>query len=321
MIKLSNKRQLDYVVASGALGFDGKGWFWEKPLIWLGLIYLPFFTVVLRTLTRQPRLYPVSNLSWWRPWTWLPFSPWSCVRFLPDGGVVNKVGFYNPGFDWWLSKVAPRLNFRDTRLIVSIAGTAEELAEMARALNNLSLTALELNVSCPNSGHPLATAETVIKAAKLVWHSTHHPIIIKVSADQPYLAIAQGLADVAEAVSLNSVPWKKVFPNQISPLWRLEKNNDGGGGVSGGSAQHLNWLAVRELAQQGSLPVIGASPMNYSDVVSLRAQGAQAISFGAIHLKNPCLPTAIVRQEKQAVSAEARKDLYHADFVEYPTVV
>ena len=33
MIKLSNNHSFDFVVASGALGFTGKGWWWEKPLL------------------------------------------------------------------------------------------------------------------------------------------------------------------------------------------------------------------------------------------------------------------------------------------------
>ncbi len=72
MITLSNGHKLEYVVASGALGFDGKGWFWERPLVWLGLMRPDLFTIGIRTLTYHPRMYPTSNLSWVRPWTWAP---------------------------------------------------------------------------------------------------------------------------------------------------------------------------------------------------------------------------------------------------------
>src|SRR3990167_7690284 len=101
MISLTNGHSLKWLVASGAMGFDGLGWFWERSLVALGLIRLELFTVTLRTLTRHPRPYPISNLSWWRPWTWLPWSSCSCVQILPFGIVGNKVGLYNPGFDHW----------------------------------------------------------------------------------------------------------------------------------------------------------------------------------------------------------------------------
>ncbi len=89
MIALSNDHVFTYMVASGALAFDGKGWPWERPLVWSGLIKPELFTVVIKSLTRNPR---PGNLRWWKPWT--------CVRLIP-GGAVNKVGLTNPGIEWW----------------------------------------------------------------------------------------------------------------------------------------------------------------------------------------------------------------------------
>jgi len=44
-IKLSNDYVLDHVVASGGLEFGGKGWLWDRPLIWLGLIDPSLFII------------------------------------------------------------------------------------------------------------------------------------------------------------------------------------------------------------------------------------------------------------------------------------
>ena len=100
MITLSNGHAFEYMVASGALAFDGKGWPWERLLVWLGLIKPELFTVVIKSLTRNPR---PGNLRWWKPWT--------CVRLIP-GGSVNKVGLTNPGIEWWCKKVGPKLDFQ-----------------------------------------------------------------------------------------------------------------------------------------------------------------------------------------------------------------
>ena len=95
-----------------------------------------------------------------------------------------------------------------------------------------------------------------------------HPVIVKVSADQDYLTIARGLVGIAEAVSLNSVPWKTVFTNgEQTPLAKLEKQvGGGGGGVSGKPAQKHNWAAVEALAKQAITPVIGPSVMEFEDM-------------------------------------------------------
>src|SRR3989344_145066 len=124
MITLSNKHSFEYMVASGALGFDGKGWWWEKPLVAVGLVKPELFTIVTKTLTLKPRS---GNLNLWKPW--------KSVRLLPNGGVVNKIDMTNPGIDWWCNKIAPNINFHKTKLVVSIFGEKDELVEMVKRLN------------------------------------------------------------------------------------------------------------------------------------------------------------------------------------------
>lgn len=275
------------MVASGALGFDGKGWPWERPLVWLGFIRPELFTVVIKTLTRNPR---PGNLKLWKPWT--------CVRLIP-GGSVNKVGLTNPGIEWWIREIGPRLDFKKFPLVGSIFGEKQELVEMAEMLNGFDFVGLEVNVSCPNTGHAMEMADVVINSVKAVKQASRHPIIVKVSVDQDYMAIAQGLTGIAEAISFNSVPWKIAFPDgEKTPLWKLEqKVAGGGGGVSGKPAQQHNWAAVKALAKQSSLPVIGPSIMEFADMGRVRALGAQAVSFGAIHLRTPWKPTSFVKKE------------------------
>lgn len=294
MIKFSNGHEFNYFVASGALGFDGLGYWWERPLVWLGLIKPELFAVAIKSLTR----YSIrGNLRWSNPLTWLPFSPWSCVRLLSGELIVNKVGLTNPGVDYWCEKIGPKINFKKRKVIGSIFGIQEELVYMAKRLNFFDLVAIEVNDSCMNAGHRKRSAESIINSVKAVRGWSRHPIIVKVSADQDYLTIAKGLVGVAEAISLNSVPWKMVYGNLISPLEKIGKPGTGGGGISGERAKAYNWAVVRELFEQGSLPVIAPSIMKYEDLDCVRSLGAQAISFGAIHLRTPWKPTWIVRKE------------------------
>lgn len=287
MITLSNGHSFEHMVASGSLAFDGQGWPWERPLVWLGLIKPELFTVVIKTLTRNPR---EGNLRWWKPW--------DCVRLIP-GGSVNKVGLTNPGIDWWCNDVAPGIDFLRFPLVGSIYGEQGELVEMTEMLNRFDLVGLEVNPSCPNTGHSMQAAEKVISDVKAVKRVSRHPIIAKVSVAQDYLSIAAGLTGIAEAIALNSVPWEMVFPGKRSPLWRLEKRvGGGGGGVSGKPAQKHNWVVVEALAKQGSLPVIGPSVMDFEDSNHVRNLGASVVSYGAIHLRTPCKPTSIIRKER-----------------------
>ena len=289
MIELSNGYRIEYQAASGALGFGPWGWPWEQPLVKLGFIKPELFTIVIKTLTRDPR---PGNLRWWKPW--------ECVQLIP-GGSVNKVGLTNPGVEWWCQKVGPRIDFQKFSMVASIFGGQKELVESAQMLNQFGFVGIEVNPSCPNTGHSMQTTEAVIESVKAVKRVSRFPVMVKVSVDQKYLDIARGLEEVAEAISLNSVPWVTAFPDgRRSPLWKLEDRvGGGGGGVSGKPAQHLNWHAVRQLAIDGSLPVIAPSVMEFADLARVRQLGARAVSFGAIHLRTPWKPTVIVLRDKK----------------------
>ncbi len=308
MIKLSNGHRLEFLISSGAFAFRGKGWLWERLQVELDLIDPSLFTIELKSLTAEPRK---GNLNWANPLTWLPWSPWACVKLI-HGGSVNKVGLSNRGIDWWCKRIAPKIDFEQEDIIVSLYGTTDELIAMASRLDRYDLVAITVNDSCPNSGHALEASSSAIRSTVAVRHATRHPVLVKVSAAQDYCAIAAGLHNVAEAIQLNSVPWEMVFPGQRSPLWRLEnKVRGGGGGISGHLAQRHNWKAVRELVAQGAVPVIAPSIMEYYEMRYVtETLGAQACSFGAIHMAtkgkpwtvftNPCKPTAYVRRYRAA---------------------
>ncbi|MCX6722904.1 MAG: hypothetical protein NT094_02425 [Candidatus Staskawiczbacteria bacterium] len=301
MILLSNGHEVKHVIASGAMGVDAKGYLWEKLQIRTGHIDLSLFTIVLKTLTRNMRK---GYLRW--------YKPWECVKLIP-GGSVNKVGLRNEGIESWCDRVGPYLDYRKLSLVASIAGDEQESAEMALMLNLFDFKAYEVNPFCPNTGKAFPTAEKVIRIVKAVKAvSPNKPIIIKVSEASEYLEIACGLEGIAEAISLNSVQFERVFPGEQSPLWRLEKEvGGGGGGVSGKPAQLQNWAAVRALTNQGCLPVIAPSIMRYEDIAYVtEVLKAGAVSFGAIHLPsypvwqhpwtlftNPCEPTRFVRKD------------------------
>jgi len=299
MITLSNGFSFEECIASGALAFDCLGWPHERPLVWRGLIQPELCPVVMKTVTWEPRK---GNLCLWKPWTW------KCVLPIP-GGAINKVGLSNPGVKKWCKKIGPRLDYQKYAIIGSIFGNMKELIEMAHMMNQFDFKALEVNYSCPNTEHGLQGAEAVIASIKAVAEVSRHPIIIKISVAQDYLAIAKGLKGIAEAISINSVPFALVFPGEVSPLLKL--SGDGGGGVSGKPAQPLNWKATRELAEQDCLPVIGPGIMEYEDMETvIKMMGASAVSFGVIHLPtdgefwktlfvNPQKPTQFILRKRK----------------------
>ncbi len=283
MIKFSNGHAFEYMAASGALSFDGKGWPWEQPLRWVGLLDPSLFTVVIKTLTLPPRR---GNLRW--------YNPLKCVRPL-FGGAVNAVDLTNPGIDWWCKKIGPLVDSSRFPLVGSIFGELDELATMASMLNDFDLVGLEINASCPNTKTDvLSNTRRIIRSCEIVKENSRFPLILKVSVTQDTETIVKEVERLIEALSINSVPWMTVFPDRRSPLANL-----GGGGVSGKIIQPFTWGLVKKLAGITPIPIIGPSIWDFDDLEELRRIGAKAISFGSVFLCHPWRPTLFVRKEQR----------------------
>jgi dihydroorotate dehydrogenase len=202
------------------------------------------------------------------------------------------------GFIVFYEKILPSV----ANFVVSLFGSEEELLCMVGLLEEETLAGIELNPSCPNR-NVVEDTETIIQTTKVVHAKTHHPVILKLSVIQDYIAIASGVVGYAEAISLNSVPWEIAFPGKPSPLAKLQKRvSGGGGGVSGKAAQPFNWEAVRNLKMfVPEMPVIAPSIWTFKDIAYVRDElRADGISFGAVHARygflGSILPTLWVRK-------------------------
>ena len=272
------------MTASGALAFDGRGWPWEWPFRWIGQLDPTLFTNVAKTLSRYPRK---GNLRW--------THPWSVVKNLQDG-VVNSIGLTNGGIDWWLEKIAPGLNLNYSMVVSIEADLEAEALEMIELINPLDqkLKAIELNLSCPNTPTTdQRSTEKLISVCQKASQISQLPLIAKISYTHDYKILAQELerSTRIEALAINSVPWKIVFPNTPSPLQKF-----GGGGVSGKVIQQFTWKMVEELTKTTKIPVIGPSVWNFEDIQKIFDCGAKAVSFGSIFVSRPWSPTCFVKR-------------------------
>lgn len=285
MIKLSNKHRLEYVVASGALGFDGKGYLWEQLFRLLGLMDVSLFTVVSKTTTFKKEK---GYLNIYNPLTW------PCIRPMRRGSL-NSIGLTNPGFEWFCENIASKADSSKIPLIPSImSDDTNELIDMAQRLNCFDIVGIEKNQSCPNiqGGCSVIDPNKIIDDCIAIKEACDLPLVLKLSVVHNVEEFVPKLEGIIEAISINSVPWSVIYPYTKSPLAHL-----GGGGVSGQIAQPYTWGLVQKLVNITSIPVIGPSVWEFEDIKKLRDMGAKAVSFGSIHLLHPIRPTKFVRMD------------------------
>jgi len=121
----------DFFYQSGAMGYDGNGWFWHNFLKYK----FPKYPFVTKTITLNPK----RGISF---------------AVIPLGkSVWNKIMLRNPGIVYWIDNYYPKVeNTKD--MIVSIHGTDEEIQEMCNLIDGFDIKGIELNFSCPNVKNP-----------------------------------------------------------------------------------------------------------------------------------------------------------------------
>lgn len=285
MIIFSNGYRLDFCCASGALAFNGCGWWWERPLLWMGLLNPHKFTVVAKTVTMEP---VKGNLSLWHPWT--------CVRPLKNGSFVNAVGLTNPGIYYWIARHYCAAKVRGYNIAASIEPhTADEANTMGHLLEVLDLPYIEVNISCPNTSE-INDAQEILEAVSI---SSKKPIVAKLSHSQCMdkdFATSIAKSSGVEAIhAINTVPYQDIFPNGTSPI---KKTTGRDGGVSGKLIAGKALEAVFNLRKHGiDLPIIGGGGISsLQDINRIKDAGANAFSIGSLFLSNPIKPNRLISE-------------------------
>jgi dihydroorotate dehydrogenase len=285
MIKFKNGHKLTFACASGALGFDGRGWFWEWPFRWCGLLDPTAFTVVAKTITMEPRK---GNLSLWHPWT--------CVALIGskrtgNKGATNAIDLTNPGIRGWIEDCYPVAMSKGYKIAASVRpNDSSEARQMAGLLAPLQLAYIEVNVSCPNSNDVPTEIPQILRALQ----SSDHPIVLKLSFDQVNPTFIGAVDDYVDAYhAINTIPWNQMFPNRPSPIEHYPHGKQGG--VSGTYLTDPALWAVRTLNTITGKPIIGGGGiMDIWGVRRFERAGAKAFSIGTCFLYYPWYPNQIV---------------------------
>ena len=214
-------------------------------------------------------------------------------------GMLNCIGLENPGAEYFLQTILPRISKYHMNVIVNISGgSAEEYGQLAERLDVPGVAAIELNVSCPNvkdggiifGTDPKAAAEVVTQAKK----HTKKPVILKLSPNVTDIAemARAGEAAGADALSLINTLMGMAIDIQT---WRPVLGNITGG-LSGPCVKPVALRMVWQASQAVRIPVIGMGGiMTAEDAVEFFLAGASAIAVGTANFCDPSVTKKIIR--------------------------
>jgi dihydroorotate dehydrogenase (NAD+) catalytic subunit len=230
-----------------------------------------------------------------------------------DVGMLNSIGLANPGIDRFLTSYLPQLELLGVPLWVSVGGfETNDYAEIALRLDDYSsVSAIELNVSCPNVDAPAESAGQIVAAARL---ATRKPLWAKLSPAVPDIAdVARAAQDAgADGLSLvNTIRGLKLDERTLRPVL-----GPGQGGLSGPALKPIALAAVATCYRATGMPIVGMGGVRTGlDALEFVAAGAQHVAVGTTLFADPDAP-ARIRLELHAAARErgwkAYEDAYAA---------
>ncbi|MBE6355773.1 MAG: dihydroorotate dehydrogenase [Lentisphaerae bacterium] len=219
------------------------------------------------------------------------------------GGMLNAIGLQGPGVEKFLhdDHYLPGVKKTGAAIIVNIWGkTAEEYAEVAARLEAEAkddITALEINISCPNvkaGGAAFGTdpklAESVISAVR---KATTMPLITKLSPNVTSIAEFARIAENcgSDAVSLINT----ISGMAIDIETRRTKIANRTGGLSGPAVKPVAIRMVNEVYKAVRIPIIGMGGISCgADAVEFMIAGAAAVAVGTANFVDPFVPLEVI---------------------------
>jgi len=207
-------------------------------------------------------------------------------------GMLNAIGLENVGVERFISDKLPYLTQKKCPLIVNILGDSiEEYCRLAERLNDQTgISALELNISCPNvkkGGVAFgANEDLAYELTSAVRQVSSLPLIVKLSPNVTDITLMAKAAAAggADAISLiNTLIGMAIDIKAKRPILANVT-----GGLSGPAIKPVALRMVWQASSAVSIPVIGIGGIStWQDALEFILAGACAIQVGTANFFNP----------------------------------
>ncbi|MBK9358332.1 MAG: dihydroorotate dehydrogenase [Bacteroidales bacterium] len=230
-------------------------------------------------------------------------------------GMLNAVGLQNKGIDYFVDTIYPRLLKYNNCIIANVSdSTVDGYVEVAEKMNSLDhISAIELNISCPNVkeggmafGTSCPSAIAVTRAVREVYDKT---LIVKLSPNVTSIVeIAQAVETAgADAVSLiNTLLGMAIDAEKRKPVLSTIT-----GGLSGPAIKPVALRMVWQVARAVKIPVIGIGGITTAtDAIEFMLAGASAIQVGTANFVDPQATVKIIAGMEEYFIRHKINDVY-----------
>lgn len=230
-----------------------------------------------------------------------------------ESGMLNAIGLENPGVPYFMEHYMPEVRNLGCPFIANMVGkTLEEYGECARMLSVPGVSALEVNISCPNvkeGGVAFGTdCNQAALVTKVVKENTNLPVIVKLSPNvSDIVSIAQAVEDAgADSISVINT----LLGMAIDVRTRKSILGNITGGLSGPCIKPVALRMVWQVAKAVKIPVSGMGGiMTGLDAIEFMMAGASTVQVGTANMADPMAMIRIVNEMNEWLDANNVKDV------------
>ena len=243
-------------------------------------------------------------------------NPTPRIAETPDG-MLNAIGLQNPGVDVIMNKELPWLKQFNLPILANVAGACEEdYVEVVKKLNeDDTVTAYELNISCPNVKHGgigLGTKpELAAKVTRMVKEVANKPVYVKLSpnvTDIVEIAKAVEEAGADGIVLINTLMGMRLDLKSGKPILANKT-----GGLSGPAVKPVAIRMVYQVYEAVNIPIIGVGGISSAeDVLEFLYAGASCVEVGAANFADPYACVKIIEDLPRVFNKYGIKDIKDA---------
>ncbi len=229
-------------------------------------------------------------------------------------GMLNAIGLENVGVDAFLTEKLPQLLGFDTHIVTNVFGkTVEEFERIARKLEpHDRVSALELNISCPNIseggihfGHDPRMTFKVVEAVR---RNSSKPLWVKLSPNVTDITLT---ARASQEAGADAVSLVNTFVGLSVDVHRRRPNlSNVTGGLSGPAIRPLAVRMVHQVARAVTIPVVGIGGICCArDALEFLIAGARAIQIGTANFFDPQVSIKVIEGLEEHCQSQGISDI------------
>lgn len=214
------------------------------------------------------------------------------------GGMINAVGIPSKGIEYFMEHDIDKYTTLGAPVVLSLSGSRTEhyIESLRIVANDKRITAVELNLSCPNVGNGLpfsSDTEVLRDLITAARGNTELPMFVKLT---PNVTDIRESAKTAEESGADAITVSNTFrAMKIDIKKQKPVLGNISGGMSGPAIKPLNMFLVWQAYTSVNIPIIASGGVScWQDAVEYILAGASMVQVGCSNFTNPLCMTEVI---------------------------